>query len=104
MAIAFENTTAPEIPSTTNSDAEAPGIQARRHFGSTDSGATSAETGGANGGAASQQVAPAPKSTAPARDPRFHIFVIDSGWNCAASNVLRDHIDILTHLNIDDEL
>lgn len=82
MAIAFENTTTPEIASTTNSDAEASGNQAT----------------------ASQQIAPAPKSTAAATDPRFHIFVIDSGWNCAASNVLRDHIDILTHLNIDDEL
>ena len=82
MATAFENTTTPEMASTTNSDAEAPGNQAT----------------------ASQQIAPAPKSTAAARDPRFHIFVIDSGWNCAASNVLRDHIDILTHLNIDDEL
>jgi hypothetical protein len=80
MAIAFENTTAPEIASTTNSNAEARG------------------TG-------SQQVATGPKSTtAAAKDPRFHIFVIDSGWNCAASKVLADNIDILTHLNIDDEL
>ncbi len=81
MAIAFENTTEPEIP-TTNSDAEAP----------------------RNLATASPQVAPAPRSTAGATDARFHIFVIDSGWNCAASKVLHDHIDILTHLNIDDKL
>jgi hypothetical protein len=37
-------------------------------------------------------------------DARFHIFVIDTGWNCAASKVLHDHIDILSHLNIDDKL
>jgi hypothetical protein len=84
MAIAFENTTAPEIASTTSADAEAPGKS--------------------NGGVVSSPVEPRPTSTAAARDPRFHIFVIDSGWNCAASKVLADHIDILTHLNIDDEL
>jgi hypothetical protein len=38
------------------------------------------------------------------RDVRFHIFIIDTGWNCAASNVLREHIDMISHLNIDDEL
>jgi hypothetical protein len=82
MAIAFESTTVPETASTTNSDAEAPGNRAT----------------------VSQQAAPAPKPMAAATDPRFHIFVIDSGWNCAASKVVADHIDILTHLNIDDEL
>jgi hypothetical protein len=90
MAIAFENPT-------TNSDAEAPGNQAN-------GGAGPAATGGTNGGTGSQQVAPAPTARAGARDPRFHIFVIDSGWNCAASKVVADHIDILTHLNLDDEL
>ena len=80
MAIAFENTTEPDAPSTTNSNAEA------------------------NGGTVSQQVAPTSKSATAAKDPRFHIFVIDRGWNCAASKVLHDHIDILTHLNLDDEL
>ena len=78
----FRKHDAPEIASTTNSDAEAPG----------------------NGATVSQQAAPAPRPMAAATDPRFHIFVIDSGWNCAASKVVADHIDILTHLNIDDEL
>ena len=82
MAIALESTTAPETASTTNSDAEAPG----------------------NPATVPQQAALAPRPMAAATDPRFHIFVIDSGWNCAASKVVADHIDILTHLNIDDEL
>jgi hypothetical protein len=57
------------------------------------------------GGAASAETRPTP---APAqigrKDARFHIFVIDTRWNCAASKVLHEHLDILTHLNIDDEL
>src|SRR6516165_861312 len=85
MAIAFDHATAMETPST-------------------ESGAMPAERGGVNGGIASERVAPGPTATAAARDPRFHIFVIDSGWNCAASKVLHDHIDILSHLNIDDKL
>jgi hypothetical protein len=105
MAIAFENTTAPEQASTANSDAEASGNQAKRHFGATDAGAAPDQAGGRNSVTLPRQVGPGPKSTtAAAADPRFHIFVIDSGWNCAASKVLADHIDILTHLNIDDEL
>lgn len=38
------------------------------------------------------------------RNVRFHIFVIDTGWNCAASKVLRQHINMISDLNIDDEL
>ena len=76
MTMTLENATATDRLSTTNGDAETPG----------------------------KEVAPGPTPTAAARDPRFHIFVIDTGWNCAASKVLHDHIDIITHLNIDDEL
>jgi hypothetical protein len=76
MTMTLENATATERLSTTNGDAETLG----------------------------KEVAPGPTPTAAARDPRFHIFVIDTGWNCAASKVLHDHIDIITHLNIDDEL
>jgi hypothetical protein len=46
----------------------------------------------------------APTRTRAARDARFHIFVIDSGWNCAASKVLREHLDVISDLHIDDEL
>jgi hypothetical protein len=102
--MALENTTATETPSTTSGDADTLGNQAKQYSGSADSGAVQTETGKSNGGIVSQQPAPGPTPTPARRDPRFHIFVIDSGWNCAASNVLRDHIDILTHLNIDDEL
>jgi hypothetical protein len=59
-------------------------------------------------GAASAETRPAPVPTSArkgaARDPRFHIFVIDSGWNCAASKVLREHINVISDLHIDDEL
>jgi hypothetical protein len=48
--------------------------------------------------------APAPARTGATRDARFHIFIIDSGWNCAASKVLREHLDIICDLHIDDEL
>ena len=63
---------------------------------------SSTTSGGAE--TSDNQAAPGPTPTAAARDPRFHIFVIDTGWNCAASKVLHDHIDILSHLNIDDKL
>jgi hypothetical protein len=102
--MALENTTPTETPSTTSGDTDTLGNQAKQHSGSTVGGAVQAETSKSNGGVVSQQPAPGPTPTPARRDPRFHIFVIDSGWNCAASNVLRDHIDILTHLNIDDEL
>ncbi len=104
MAMAFGNMTATDASATTNGDAEASGIEAKRDLGSTEGGPVPDEMGAANSETASRQIAPGPKPAAAARDPRFHIFVIDSGWNCAASKVLHDHIDILTHLNIDDEL
>jgi hypothetical protein len=103
MAMTFEDATATERLST-NGDAETPGTQAKRHFGSAEGGAPHGGTGEAIGGTTSERLAPGPTPTAAARDPRFHIFVIDTGWNCAASKVLHDHIDIITHLNIDDEL
>jgi hypothetical protein len=46
----------------------------------------------------------APARRRAARDARFHIFVIDSGWNCAASKVLREHLNMISDLHIDDEL
>lgn len=45
-----------------------------------------------------------PRSTGASRDARFHIFIIDTGWNCAASKVLREHINMISDLHIDDEL
>ena len=48
--------------------------------------------------------APGPTTRGATRDVRFHIFIIDTGWNCAASNVLREHINMISDLNIDDEL
>jgi hypothetical protein len=35
---------------------------------------------------------------------RFHIFVIDTGWNCAASKVVAEHVHMIRDLNIDEEL
>jgi hypothetical protein len=48
--------------------------------------------------------APGPTTRGATRDVRFHIFIIDRGWNCAASKVLREHINMIRDLNIDDEL
>jgi hypothetical protein len=82
-----------ESPSTTNGEAVTPGDEAMRP--------SPRET------AAPAEAGPAPAPGArrgPARDPRFHIFVIDSGWNCAASKVLREHINVISDLHIDDEL
>ena len=64
--------------------------------------ATATERPSTTNGDAETQGNPTP--TTAATDARFHIFIIDTGWNCAASKVLHDHIDIITHLNIDDEL
>jgi hypothetical protein len=35
---------------------------------------------------------------------RFHIFVIDTGWNSAASKVVKQHLDMIRDLNIDEEV
>src|SRR5271156_6528006 len=35
---------------------------------------------------------------------RFHIFVIDTGWNSAASKVVREHLHMIRDLNIDEEV
>jgi hypothetical protein len=35
---------------------------------------------------------------------RFHIFVIDTGWNSAASRVVREHLHMIRDLNIDEEV
>ena len=48
--------------------------------------------------------APQPTPKGAIKDVRFHIFIIDTGWNCAASTVLREHINMISDLNIDDEL
>ena len=53
---------------------------------------------------ATEPPAPAAAPKAAIKDVRFHIFIIDTGWNCAASTVLREHINMISDLNIDDEL
>ncbi len=35
-------------------------------------------------------------------EPRFHIFVIDSGWNSVASKILQENLDLIRDLNSDD--
>jgi hypothetical protein len=56
------------------------------------------------GSAVARGDAPQPTPKGATRDVRFHIFIIDTGWNCAASKVLREHINMISDLNIDDEL
>jgi hypothetical protein len=85
-----------ESPTTTSGDAATPGNGSMRPSGSNETGAANAETAPA--------IAPTSARKGPARDARFHIFVIDSGWNCAASKVLREHINVISDLHIDDEL
>lgn len=41
---------------------------------------------------------------AKATEPRFHIFVIDSGWNSVASKVLHENLDLIRDLNSDDHV
>ena len=36
--------------------------------------------------------------------PRFHIFIIDSGWNSAAHKVLRENFGLLRHLQKEDPI
>jgi hypothetical protein len=57
-----------------------------------------------DGAEAAPASAPTSARKGPARDARFHIFVIDSGWNCAASKVLKEHLNMISDLHIDDEL
>jgi hypothetical protein len=86
-----ENATKLQPASIMGGDAATPGD---KRSDVPETGAAPAETG----------PAPAPARTGAKKDVRFHIFVIDTRWNCAASKVLHEHLDILTHLNIDDEL
>jgi hypothetical protein len=84
MAMTLENETSPKSitggPSTTNGEVEV-------HT---------------EAGAAKAMPQPIPAGARP--DVRFHIFVIDTGWNCAANKVLREHINMISDLHIDDEL
>jgi hypothetical protein len=41
---------------------------------------------------------------ATATGARFHIFVVDTGWNSAASKVVGQHLDMIRNLNIDEEV
>jgi hypothetical protein len=107
MAMTSESTTTPQSatePTTTRANARAPGDEAVGDPGSTQAAAGHAETDAATGALASERVAPRPARTGATKDPRFHIFVIDTGWNCAASKVLRDHLNMISDLHIDDEL
>lgn len=45
-----------------------------------------------------------PARTGATKDVRFHVFVIDTGWNSAASKVLSQHLNMISDLNIDDEV
>lgn len=91
MTMTFEDATksrsAVERPLTASGDAVALGDDAM---------------GAANGEIVPERVAPA--RTGATKNARFHIFVIDTAWNCAASKVLHEHLNMISDLNIDDEL
>lgn len=37
-------------------------------------------------------------------EPRFHFFIIDSGWNSAAAQVIRDNLEMITRFQDQDPL
>jgi hypothetical protein len=41
---------------------------------------------------------------APPQRPRFHFFLIDSGWDSPAARVIRDNLDMITRFQNDDPL
>jgi len=47
---------------------------------------------------------PPPGEAAAKKAPRFHFFLIDSGWNSAAARVIRDNLDMITRFQNDDPL
>jgi hypothetical protein len=93
MTMTFEDAaklrSAVERSSTASGDAAAPGDDAM---------------GDANGGSVPERVAAGAVRTGVTKNARFHIFVIDTAWNCAASKVLHEHLNMISDLNIDDEL
>jgi len=59
-----------------------------------------------NGGQPRQggQTSPSSAGTSPRRDPRFRIFVIDTGWNSIARKVLQDNVDLIRAFNDEEEV
>jgi hypothetical protein len=59
-----------------------------------------------NGGQPRQggQTSPSSAGTVPRRDPRFRIFVIDTGWNSIARKVLQDNVDLIRAFNDEEEV
>jgi len=59
-----------------------------------------------NGGQQRQagQTEPGSARTGPGKDPRFRIFVIDTGWNSVARKVLQDNIDLVRDFNDEEEV
>jgi hypothetical protein len=45
-----------------------------------------------------------PQDASLTKPPRFHFFLIDSGWNSAAARVIRDNLDMITRFQNDDPL
>ena len=44
------------------------------------------------------------KGPAPAKDPRFRIFVIDTGWNSVARKALQENVDLIRAFNDEEEV
>lgn len=47
---------------------------------------------------------PAAAESPASSKPRFHFFIIDSGWDSAAARVIRENIDMITRFQNDDPL
>src|SRR5260370_7266476 len=48
--------------------------------------------------------APSPETDEPSTAPRFHIFIVDSGWNSAAHRVLVENFALIRNLQRDDPI
>src|SRR5208283_385929 len=48
--------------------------------------------------------APSPEAEEPPGPARFHIFIVDSGWNSAAHRVLVENFGLLRNLQKDDPI
>jgi len=69
-----------------------------------DSAVAQNETRKAQGEISTRPHASDPDQTDPDKEARFHIFVIDTGWNSVASRVLRDNFGLIRDLNSDDKV
>jgi hypothetical protein len=72
----------------------------------TNGGKSTNGPGSTNGGQSTKdaQTNPGSAKTGSARDPRFRIFVIDTGWNSVARKALQENVDLIRAFNDEEEV